>query len=288
MFRIIRDYLYSLIGIIIALATLETFVTTFFPKFSTDTLFAVSFIIVLFVWFFAENIFIKIKLGRRSKYAETITNITNGFSEIHKITRNKKIEISHAVHASERLCNEIAIAFTVITGTKCNVSIKLLEKNENGNGRLKVIDFARNQDGSRNPKKNSVDHWIDANTDFASILDKIDHPKSSYFYCNTLPVRSGYQNTSFAVYSSSEQESNPFLSYWRWPLPYKSTIVVPICPCDEPSTDNLLGFLCVDSIKLGAFKKNYDIALLSGVADGIFNLMQEISELEGENIEINA
>ncbi len=66
------------------------------------------------------------------------------------------------------------------------------------------------------------------------------------------------------------------LRNWKWPLPYKSTIVVPICPIEENTLAGLVGFLCVDSTRNLAFKKDYDVELLLGIAEGIYNTVREM------------
>ena len=42
--------------------------------------------------------------------------------------------------------------------------------------------------------------------------------------------------------------------------------------------ENVIGFLCVDSPNLGAFRNNYDVELLLGCADGIFNTVKKIRD----------
>jgi len=281
MFRILADYILTIITGIVAVATIYGFFEKFFPLLSQDARFAVGFIIFLFAIFFFNYTRVKIKWGRKSKYADTMSNITSGFSAIHQLERADEINIDAAVNASKTLCNEIATAYTVITGTKCSASIKLLEKDvdELGNIRAKAITFARSNSPIRNPKDNNIKHWIDKNTDFLNIMEKIDEPRKYYFFNNNLPMKPRYQNTSFDIYDNPNIERNIVMNYIKWPLPYKSTIVVPICPCNEPNKNTLVGFLCLDSANLWAFKKKYDVELLTGLADGIYNLMKEVSEL---------
>lgn len=76
-----------------------------------------------------------------------------------------------------------------------------------------------------------------------------------------------------------------FLRVWRWPLPYRSAIVVPICPgiSAKRMPSELIGFLCVDSPRLGAFKKQFDTEVMIGVADGIYNVISlYVARLESE------
>ncbi len=277
MFRIFRDYIYAFIGLAASLITLKLYIEIYYPSLSQDAKVAVSFICILFMWFFLENIYMKAKWGRERKYAQTIGFIADGFSEIHKLSREEP-NVKSTVHACTSLCNQIAESYTLITGTKCNACIKILasDKDESNNINLKAVTFARSHDSARNPKSNTTKHWLNKNTDFLTIFENIDSPKGAYFFSNTLPFRYGYQNTSFDVYGK-EPDNNPIVRYWRWALPYKSTIVMPICPSQEQTTSTLIGFLCVDSTKIGAFRKNYDVQLLAGVADGIYNCIKEIS-----------
>ena len=61
--------------------------------------------------------------------------------------------------------------------------------------------------------------------------------------------------------------SSNFLSYYKrrklWPLPYKSTIVVPFL---SPDNKCISGFLCIDSPKSNGFIKERDIAIMQQIA----------------------
>lgn len=67
--------------------------------------------------------------------------------------------------------------------------------------------------------------------------------------------------------------------YWksRWPLPYKSTVVVAIYPdISRPSlTDHIPGFLCIDCEKKNVFIEADDTYLLAGCANGLFNAVKK-------------
>lgn len=284
MFRVARDYLYSLVGILASIVTLILFMYQFDARLSKDGRVAIYFIGTLLIWYFIESLYLKVRWGRERRYAQTIAIIAGGFGEIHRLHR-EGANIERAVVACEKLCDSVASAFTIITGTKCNACIKTMTYEDDCNGakRAKAITFARSRDQSRNPKANNVRHWIDKNTDFLTILEKIDTPRGEYFFSNSLVFRFGYQNTSFDVYGKIP-DNNWLFRYWRWPLPYKSTIVVPICPSASPASSNLVGFFCVDSREVGAFKKDFDVALIEGVADGVFNTIFAIHTAQEKQV----
>ena len=68
---------------------------------------------------------------------------------------------------------------------------------------------------------------------------------------------------------------------WNWPLWYKSTLIVPIVPliANDQSQEAIRGFLCADSRSEGIFNKYYDVDILKGVADGIYNQIDLIHQL---------
>lgn len=280
MFRIITDYLYSFLSIVAAIVTILLFWEQISKSVGGDARLAIFLITALFLWHFFENLYLKVRWGRERKYAQALAYVSDGFSEVHNLGRQQAVSIEAVKRACERLCDSLAKTFSLITGTKCNASIKILieDVDENNHSKLRAVTFSRSTDMMRNPKRNFIKHWLDQNTDFLMIFDSIDKPARANFFSNSLPIRFGYNNTSFKMYRGDPPDNNLVLRYWRWPLPYKSTIVVPICPSSEQSKKTLIGFLCVDSERVGAFSPSYDITLLSGVADGIYNLLARESE----------
>ena len=190
------------------------------------------------------------------------------------------------------MCDHVAASFSLITGTSCSASIKIItwDEDKEKNTKLKAITFCRDRHSAkrRENEKPDTKHWLDENTDFIAILSNIESPGGRYFFSNQLPFLSDYKNTSFGLYSTPYAGQVPLfkdiIRAWKWPLPYKSCIVVPICPSYSRKMSNLVGFLCIDAGKIGAFKKEYDVDLLSGVADGIYNVMKNVSLRESEYI----
>jgi hypothetical protein len=63
-----------------------------------------------------------------------------------------------------------------------------------------------------------------------------------------------------------------------WPLQYRSTIVVPLLPlsANDQNEDALRGFLCIDSPRMVAFYEQYDVEILKGLADGLYNKIDKL------------
>ena len=70
------------------------------------------------------------------------------------------------------------------------------------------------------------------------------------------------------------------LRFLRWPLKYRSTIVVPIRPPHNKPNDPIVGFFCVDSRTTGAFNVETDLPLIQCVSDNLYGLIKKLSESE--------
>jgi len=278
MFRILQDYILTFFALLSGFLLLGQFSDKYWGKINDASQVSVLIIGFMFFWYFISSLYMKAKWGRERKYAQTIDLLGSGFSELHKLNRVKDYDYQKAITACDKLLSSLATAITMVSGTTCCATIKILVTNETessdpDNFKLSTLTFSRSS-LQRKTEDKKVNHWIHQNTDFLEILKNIDKRKGISFFRNWLPFSFGYQNTSFQIYGTPSE--NVFLRYFRWPLPYKSTIVVPICPCDSQNTKNLVGFLCVDSGKLGAFRKNYDVQLIQGVADGLYNVINKV------------
>ncbi|NOX08156.1 MAG: hypothetical protein GXP22_01475 [Gammaproteobacteria bacterium] len=282
-----RSYLKSLVETILAIAGVIAFVnwyvTNQVPNLEESGVLAVLIIGVLLFYYLAAYLFLRVRWGRNKKYAETIKDMSNGFSAIHALNRRnlstttEKYAFTHS--AIIELCNNLAHTMNVITSARCHVSIKvlILDTDNLFNERYKATTFCRSTDSARgnNDKNENVKHWVEENTDFLAIFEEIENGAAPYFKENNIPFRYGYKNSSFAAYGQVEG-SGFFSRLFLWKPPYKSTMVVPICPYQASNKKELLGFVCVDSPKRFVFKEDYDLDLLRGVSDGLYNIIKEL------------
>lgn len=290
MFRVLVSYLYTLIAVAAALITIILFVNNVFGSLSEQGKLGIYFIGIFAIIFFIQSLYQKIRYSKSAKYGEILPQLNNGFANIHKLMRKEDLTIDEAILILRNLLTEVADSFTRITGTKCSTSIKILSGVEEGNEqRLEIINLARDLDSENSrkyPKEGDAPHFVDENTDFLSILKDIDKVNGDYYISNQLPLLYGYKNSSFRYYKDLPEDYGffPFraiLRWYRWPLPYKSTIVVPIWPgmAREISEETLVGFLCVDSPNMFAFNRHRDVDIMRGVAEGLYNAIIKIKEL---------
>ncbi len=161
--------------------------------------------------------------------------------------------------------HRIAVAtetvFSRTTDTPCRVTIKQLQLEHDV---LQVFDLKRSQGKSR---RHVIDR-VEDNSDFEAICSG----SVAFFFSNDLPALAaeGIYENSHAVPGEA--------------LPYSSTIVWPIRKVlDDPSDamtlktlvedQDILGFLCVDAKKKGAFSEN-DTQLGAAIADTLYALLK--------------
>lgn len=290
MIRAIYDYLFAILTILGGIAALLLFDHDYFGKLKNEALVAVIFIGIFAVIFLVYAMCLHAVWGRAVRYGLLLPYLNQGFSHIHDATREVPPNPDRILQACRHLCGSVATAFTVLTATPCAVSIELIEANQvDGKKRLSVVTMCRDEQSSGlrdYPDAPGIQHWLDENSDFSSILQNISTPRGRFFISNRLPFLAGYQNTSFAKYGGNPPLSRiPLWRHihrlWRWPLPYKSAMVSPICPglASKRAADNLVGFLCVDSPRLFVFKEQFDTEILMGVADGIFAAVDKYLDL---------
>lgn len=270
MSRFVVGFLLSTLSLISALIGVYKFVLTNIAPISSDATAGVIFLGALSFLFYVNLVYSKAKSDRQVRYGETLSVVNEAFSKIYDIQRDtERLSLHSIIPVLETVCKNLEQVFSTITATSCHVAVKII--NSSDKERLRVRTLCRSSSG-RSYDEDKIDHWIDKNTDFYYLFENLGKQSGKYFISNKLPFLHDYQNTSFADYGKPSDSMVPFLRLWRWPLPYKSTIVVPICSGKLREKD-LIGFLCVDSKSLGAFKKDYDIDLLQGVSASLFNLM---------------
>lgn len=103
--------------------------------------------------------------------------------------------------------------------------------------------------------------WVNGNTDFRTIMRGAD-----YFFCNDLATElaKGYQNSHWTDEVIQNRQ-----------FPYRSTIVWPVR--GQVSTEtagaawDIVGFLCVDTKRRGAFVRTVDVATGAAYASALYS-----------------
>lgn len=284
--RTIWDYIIMLIGTLGSLASIIA-LGVFFNQLTTEGWIAVLFMGVMCVYFVAYNFWLLTRYRKKTKYADAYAAINIGFSHLHRLRRVENLTIDQILPELEVLCNEVSNAFCKIYGNKIGVCIKFIV-DDGGRPRCKTLvrDSNSNAQSRKSGSQDTTKHWIDANSDFEFIYNNFDDDNvdTSFYLEQHLPNCHDYKNTRIKTgWKPPKMFFFPqkYARKWNWPLPYKSTLIVPIVPliANDQSQEAIRGFLCADSPNEGVFNKYYDVDIMKGVADGIYNQIDLIHQL---------
>lgn len=286
--KTLGDYIVIIISVIGSVLSIFGFVTIFQPLLNEQGWIGVAFLGVIALFFLGYNLYLISKYRTRTRYAEAFEDINIGFAELHKIQRDEIDDIQEIVKKIISLCNSVSGVFTKIYGHHIGVCVKMISiKNERAFSETLARDkksSAKNRrTGTKDKSKDEDEHWLDMNSDFSYLyLNYDDDNKDTSFYHKTkLPIREDYLNTRLRDWPPKKVRLfNSIVRRKLWPLKYKSTLVVPIVPllADDQNQKALRGFLCVDSPKENCFNIQFDVDILKGISDGLYNTIDELQK----------
>lgn len=232
------------------------------------------------------------KLARDARFATGMPDIHQAFHLLRDIASDRlltkeppptepQLDIKHLVRGLRDSLDHVSAVFSDITGATCRLCIKRIILPTPKNEVLLVTDLVRTRhcgERRRPPKPDRVDE----NTDFEDII----HGGGDYFFCNDLDAR-----RQAGLYRNSHPDYK-----------YRSTIVWPIRKQIENAslvpkwykdyvqeTQDIVGFLCVDSVKKNIFTgcgmnpdspgvcietPREDVALGAAYADTLYPVIQ--------------
>lgn len=258
-------------------------ILTLFPNLRTEGWIAVLFLGLISIFFICYNCWLVSIYRKKSKYADMYSEINIGFSHLHQLRRiddskpdEEKVNLIKV--GLTNLCDRVSNAFVRIYGSNIGVCIKIIV-NDNDRPRCEtLIRDNLSQTKGRKTGEEETKHWIDGNSDFEFIYKNFedDNVDTSFYHQQHLPNCMDYKNTRLQsnwVPKTHWFYPMKFARKRNWPLNYKSTLVVPIVPliANSQSQSAIRGFLCVDSPHEGIFNKKYDVDIMKGLADGIYN-----------------
>lgn len=235
-----------------------------------------AFLVLIYLYFFLKfgTRFVILKY-RESVYGSILIEQIAIIAKVNLAKRQSTLNEANFKAILLEVCNDLKNIFERKNArTKCSVSFKALKlpPSQKPGAETEVFCLCRDKtaaDVRHTPTYMATTHQVFTNTCYNSILVNLTHSKESrhYYLNNNVPATrvtgdsssTNYMNTSYDVYST---------------LPYKSELVVPILGLkpDQDKVYNLSGFLCVDSDKEGSFEGRYDLAILQGIADSIYDL----------------
>ena len=286
------DYFAIILGIGGSLASLLSLQTAF-EKLNSDGRLAVAFLGFFALYFLLLNYWHVAKYRRKIKYSEIFDDVNTAFARLHEVERSTDIDHKEIIRRLHELCDHVSNAFSLLNGHHVGASIKLIS-NENERGRVFTVarDTKSRQNGRNLINKEGENNFIDNNSSFSFIWfnHENDNIDSSYYYNNNLPMKPGYRNSRLPDNWHDNYLDFRFLRRYylhkKWPLEYKTTLIVPIIPLISDGgieLDDFRGFLAIDSPEKDAFEKDIDAKILRGLCDGIYNKIDLLYDLLQEN-----
>jgi hypothetical protein len=184
---------------------------------------------------------------------------------------------------TEKILDAIANCFSITSGKMCRASIVEI------NAKFELSVVARDSMSSIKTVKRNKLHLLEENSDFRNLWYSING--CSRYYLNNNIVKSwinhNYHNSCFEEYGDPEIKSIlGFAFITKWPLSYKSALVLPIRyvseflpPKDIETTSphwDYYGFLCIDSISKNSFDDRYSPELGGAFADLLYSYFSQI------------
>ncbi|MBL8010515.1 MAG: hypothetical protein JNJ64_07905 [Flavobacteriales bacterium] len=223
------------------------------------------------------------RLAFDNVYGDAILDLNEAFGMIHATRRNEMSTDQGLIDSLTHLCEQLATLFSRKIGQKCSVCVKVGRDGSNLKPETFVKTLVRDPISKRKGSPRlAVDdpkhqHQILKNTAFSNYFTRLGTERARFWLCNDLPQEKGYESTSFDVVKSRahEQGQTPAERDRLWPLKYKSEIVVPIRPLHQDLNEDavIYGFLCVDSPATNKFNHTYDVGIMLGVADGVYDII---------------
>ena len=224
------------------------------------------------------------KLRRKEMYANLYAELNTANSQI------RNIEITDPQIGTNCLmtyCESVSTIFSLLKGHRIGACVKLLS--EDTSSKAILITQARDSYSQAHNRKtgtaDKTEHTMEANSDFSFIYNNLesDLEDTSFFHSANLIKESDYRNSRLNNWQVKKIPLVPkcIIRNFTWPLPYKSTIVVPILPLNSNSQAqiNLRGFLCIDSKKTNTFNIPVDKDILRGMAAELCPIIDKLIKL---------
>ncbi len=250
---------------------LEPTRSVLFAGTSVAILFLIRFILI----FFKESLKYFHQVYVNSVYGDAIIILKDNFAATHYYRKSPGHHDDEFMKSMILFCNGLKEIYDKILKSETCVSIKVPIRDTNVQEHTTLMNLTRDtKHNSRDTKQyNDIKHTIIGNTPFSYCFSKVvNNSKEKAYINNKVNDTENYNNTSRECYDDGK-------------LPYNSELVYPIVPIINESKNNSIchGFICIDSIKQNAFKSKYDIAILEGVADGIYDLISERNNSINQN-----
>ncbi|HLA56328.1 MAG TPA: hypothetical protein VK623_09525 [Flavobacterium sp.] len=207
-------------------------------------------------------------VSKNSVYGEAIIILKDSFALAHSYRKLGVYDDKEFMIIMITFCNDLQRIFELIIKGECSVSIKIPMHAKTVTEHTVLSNLTRDvkNKGRSTVQYENIKHTLIGNTAFSYALNKVViNSKDKFYLNNEVNDTKNYSNTSKECYADGV-------------LPYNSELVMPIVPVyneKNPTKFDCHGFICIDSSKKKAFGSKYEVAILEGVADGIYDIMSQ-------------
>jgi len=252
----------------------RSFLNDYFKNYRLGPIVLIVGSIVAFLFLIRVTIFFCIEIAtllieRRIKtdpvYGEAIILLKEAFAGIHKLRKSTfKYKDEDFLKALLYMCNNLKTFFDKRTGADCSVAIRVIVEDMpttkvSGDATVEHLCRDTSSVASRDATDKLKGHTILVNSSFSGIVTAIKKQRKELFY-----ITEDIQDT--------RNYSNSFYNDPKT-APYKGEFIYPIIPYLPAANDKLGGFICIECSTPYNFDLTYDLALIQGVSDGIYDII---------------
>lgn len=186
----------------------------------------------------------------------------------------QKAHVQQCISVLSEICQEVSAGLRKYHSPDISVCIHYVNQDENG-PYVNILcrnTESKNRQSKRPPAATDKD-YIDENTDFKYLIPllKAKHIDKIYYRNNFLPFSPWYKNSHFSIEMQRKYygKNGWIFRMFKWELPYRSTLVVPLITVSHNNNRHIEGFLSLDSPKVWSFSKSYDLPIVLHLANVI-------------------
>lgn len=220
---------------------------------------------------------------RHVSTAKALPKLPEAMAHLSRATLTAEHKEMFTLHG-RNACQSLVEMFDLATGSPCRVTVKRVyspdvarrpdqARGESAGQGVAVRTIWRSHEDHSSSREDgaSID-WVEDNTDFWRLFTS----GAPFYLCNDLPreVGRGYVNSHWPREKIAKMlDEDDF--------PYRSTVVWPIMGPAPDSSNDIAGFLCVDSTEVDAFDQDFDVATGGAFAHALYSGLVRYREAHG-------
>ncbi len=216
------------------------------------------------------------RYSRKARYGEALSDLHSAFHKLsetwHSMQHTGPAGTQFQIALLQQSLSSFSSAFSIITGVHCRACIKTLscpDPKVEPKARALIVETLSRSEDIPEPKAEYPQDYVSDNTDFLTLFRG---PNEPCFFSNDLTKKRNYKNSHWTK-ATWETRQFDYISTIVWPI----TNPLHVPPQQEDALHEspaIVGFLCVDSLARGAFRKRTDYPLGAAYADALYVVLK--------------